>query len=97
MPQIAKKPELETQVAKKPELETQESVKRFQIDFTQEALRNIDRLKAKLGLATRAMVIRNALRMYEWFADEVHPSDTIKIYDSKDELVAQFKAGLLLK
>ena len=39
---------------------------RLQLDFTEEALRTLDELKDKTGLANRAEVIRQSLRLLQW-------------------------------
>ena len=86
-----------TPVSRQGAVEKREQTKRYQIDFTDEVLRHIDRIRAKLGFSTRAMVVRNALRMYQWFTDEVDPDDIVTIKDKDGVLVAQFRAELLLK
>ncbi len=40
---------------------------RLQFDLTPEALQALDELKEQAAAATRAEVIRKALRMYSWF------------------------------
>ena len=72
------------------------SKERLQFDFSQEALERLDRMKEQTQVATRAEVVRNALRLYEWFLNEVDDLDsTIKVFDRKGELVSAFKARLL--
>jgi hypothetical protein len=70
---------------------------RLQFDFTKEALRRLDETKEKLGLSTRALVVRNALRLYQWFVNEIDPESTIQITNPKGEVVALFKVKLLLE
>jgi len=72
------------------------SKERLQFDFSPEALQRLDSMKEKTGAATRAETVRNALRLYEWFIDEVDPESTIKIFDKNNELVSAFKAKLLM-
>jgi metal-responsive CopG/Arc/MetJ family transcriptional regulator len=72
---------------------------KVQFDFTPEALEKLDSMKALDGAATRAEVVRNALRLYEWFLneDKEHPNSIVTMYDQNRELFAQFKLNMLLK
>ena len=70
---------------------------RVQFDFSSEALQRLDELKLKVGAATRAETVRNALRLYEWFVNETDPESTIKVFDKSNEATSIFKAKLLLK
>lgn len=40
---------------------------RLQFDLTPEALKSLDELKDQAKAATRAEVVRNALRLYAWY------------------------------
>lgn len=42
---------------------------RLQIDFTPEAFESLMEIRSKSGARTSAEVIRNALRLYEWFIE----------------------------
>lgn len=68
---------------------------RLQFDFTLEALERLDRMKEQTQASTRAEVVRNALRLYEWFINDVDLESTIKVFDKDNELVTAFKARLL--
>ncbi len=68
---------------------------RVQFDFAPEALDRIDDMKDRIGATTRAEVIRQALRVLEWFITETEPNDTITITNSDNETIAKFKAKLL--
>ncbi len=70
---------------------------RVQFDFSPEALQRLDEIKRKTGAATRAETVRNALRLYEWFVNEVDPDSTIQVIDKDNEITSRFKATLLLK
>jgi len=71
---------------------------RLQFDFTPDALERLDALKDKSGAASRAEVVRSALRLYEWFINDVSPDDTIQVLDSETkEVSSAFKAKLLLR
>ena len=68
---------------------------RVQLDFSTEALERLDELKEKTGASTRAEVVRQALRLYEWFVNETEPNSTIRITNSQGETTSMFKAFLL--
>lgn len=70
---------------------------RVQFDFSPEALQRLDEIKEKMEATTRAEVVRNALRLYEWLVNEIDPGSTIKVVDKNDKTTAIFKANLLLK
>lgn len=68
---------------------------RLQFDFTPESLERLDRMKEQAQASTRAEVVRNALKLYEWFLNDVEPDSTIRVYDKDNELISAFKARLL--
>ena len=69
---------------------------RVQLDFTSEALMRLDDIKAKTEATNRAEVIRQALRLYEWFINEVDADYTIQVLGKDEkEVIAKFKALLL--
>ncbi len=70
---------------------------RVQFDFAPEALQRLDDIKERTGAATRAEVVRNALKVYEWLVNEIDPDSTIIVLDKNNEdTTARFKAKLLL-
>jgi Ribbon-helix-helix protein, copG family len=70
---------------------------RVQFDFTPESLDRLDKLKEQIGASTRAEVVRQALRLFDWFVTEVEEEDTLTITDSNKEIVSTFKAKLLYR
>lgn len=68
---------------------------RVQLDFSPDSLERLEKLKERVGASTRAEVIRQALRLYEWFINETEPDSTVLILDREDEITAKFKASLL--
>ena len=46
--------------------------KRLQFEFTDDALQEIDELQSKTGLATRADLVRHALRFLQWAVEEIY-------------------------
>jgi metal-responsive CopG/Arc/MetJ family transcriptional regulator len=70
---------------------------RVQFDFFPEALQRLDNIKEKTEAATRAEVIRNALKVYEWLVNELDSDSTIKVLDRSNKEIAIIKTSLLLK
>lgn len=70
---------------------------RVQFDFFPEALQRLDSIKDKTEAATRAEVIRNALKVYEWLVNDLDPDSTIKVLDKSNNEIAIIKTSLLLK
>ncbi len=68
---------------------------RVQLDFAPEALERLDQLKELTGASTRAEIIRQALRLFEWFVNDIDPNDTLTITNDDDKIKATFKAKLL--
>jgi hypothetical protein len=68
---------------------------RVQLDFSPDSLERLEMLKERVGASTRAEVIRQALRLYEWFINETDPDSTILILDRESEITSKFKASLL--
>ncbi|MEK7603830.1 MAG: ribbon-helix-helix protein, CopG family [Patescibacteria group bacterium] len=61
---------------------------RLQFDFHEEALQELDNLKAQTGLPTRAELIRHALRFLQWTFDKHQDGSTILVEkDGKTEEV----------
>lgn len=76
-------------------MDTKNNKERLQFDFTPEALERLDRMKDQAQASTRAEVVRNALKLYEWFLNDVEPEDTIKVFDKGNEVISVFKARIL--
>jgi hypothetical protein len=74
---------------------TQEKV-RVQFEFTPEALARLEALKLVTDASTRAEVVRNALRLYEWFVNQAKADNTIMSVDEGGRVASQFKARLLM-
>jgi len=80
------------------DIESQSSRKgkeRVQLDFSPESLERLEQLKETVGASTRAEVIRQALRLYEWFIYETDSRSMIQITNSDGEIIAKFRASLL--
>jgi len=73
----------------------QEKVK-VQFDFTPEALQRLENLKQTVDSSTKAEVVRNALKLYEWFATQVDPNAIVEIKDQNNQTVFRITAKVLL-
>jgi mRNA degradation ribonuclease J1/J2 len=60
--------------------ETQEiGRQRVQIDFTSEAVERLQQIKEMAEAKTNAEVVRNALRLYEWFLRQKKENYTLQL------------------
>ncbi len=69
---------------------------RVQFDFSPDALQRLEDLKEKTDASTKAEVIRNALKLYEWFASQVDPNYVIEVKDQDSNTVFRIPAKVLL-
>jgi hypothetical protein len=69
---------------------------RIQFDFTPESLKRLEYLKEKTDASTKAEVVRNALRLYEWFVNQIDPNYTVEIKDKEDKTVYKIPIERLL-
>lgn len=69
---------------------------RVQFDFTKESDARLEELKRKVDASTKAEVLRNALKLYEWFVDEVSPEYVLNVEDKEGNNVFRIPAKILL-
>ena len=69
---------------------------RVQFDFSPEALQRLEDLKEKVDASTKAEVIRNALKIYEWFATQIDPNYVIEVKDQEGNTIFRIPAKVLL-
>jgi hypothetical protein len=69
---------------------------RVQFDFSPEALQRLEDLKVKMDASTKAEIIRNALKIYEWFATQVDPNYIVEIKDQEGNTIFRIPAKVLL-
>lgn len=74
-----------------------EKKERIQFDFSVDALQRLDTIKQITGATSKAEVVREALKFYEWLVTEVNEGNTVKVFNESNEAVAVFKAKLLFK
>ncbi|MFN7936069.1 MAG: hypothetical protein U0R19_22250 [Bryobacteraceae bacterium] len=60
--------------------------KRLQFDFTLDALEELEDLQRITGLQTRVEVIRHALRLLQWAAEEVNLNDATLLIEKQGKL-----------
>ena len=53
----------------------------LQLDFSQEAYERLAQIKEKSEARTNAEVVRNALRLYEWFLDLKQKNAKIRVVE----------------
>jgi hypothetical protein len=58
---------------------------RIQFDFSPDALRRLEELKEKTDASTKAEVVREALKLYEWFVTQVDPDCIVEIKDKEEK------------
>lgn len=66
---------------------------RIQFDFTAESMKRLEDLKEKTDATTKAEVVRNALKLYEWFVREIDPKYIVEIKDNEDNTVFRIPAN----
>ncbi len=69
---------------------------RVQFDFSPEALKRLEDLKEHIDASTKAEVIRNALKIYEWFVIQIDPEYVIEVQDKAGKTVFRIPARVLL-
>ncbi len=62
---------------------------RVQFDFAPEALKRLETMQELLEAPTKAEVVRNALKVYDWLLTEIDPESTIEVQDKEGK--AQFR------
>ncbi len=69
---------------------------RVQFDFSPEALKRLEDLKEQTDASTKAEVVRNALKLYEWFVSEIHPESILEVRDREGNTIFRIPAKVLL-
>ena len=76
---------------------TKTSIKqRVQFDFSPEALQRLEGLKELTDASTKAEVVRNALKIYEWLVTQIDSENTIEVQDKEGKPVFRIPAKVLL-
>ena len=69
---------------------------RVQFDFSPEALQRLEHLQETLDAETKAEVVRNALKLYEWFATQIDSEATIEVKDKDGNSLFRIPLKVLL-
>ncbi len=72
------------------------SKQRIQFDFTAESMKRLEELKEKTDATTKAEVVRNALKLYEWFVSQIDPNYIVEIKDKENNTVFRIPAERLM-
>ena len=68
---------------------------RIQFDFTPEALRRMDEMKERTGATTKAEVVRNSLRVFDWLTG-LNQDWSVKVFDETGQMVHSVPIRLLV-
>ena len=69
---------------------------RVQFDFSAEALQRLEDLKELTDSSTKAEVVRNALKLYEWLVTQIDSENTIEVQDKEGKAIFRIPAKVLL-
>ncbi|HEY1348502.1 MAG TPA: hypothetical protein VGF67_02610 [Ktedonobacteraceae bacterium] len=72
------------------------SKQRVQFDFAPEALSRLEQMQEKLEAATKAEVVRNALKLYEWLVSQVDPDSVLEVQDKEGKVQFRIPVRVLL-
>lgn len=75
---------------------TEQSKQRIQFDFTAESMKRLEELKEKTDASTKAEVVRNALKLYEWFVTQIDPNYVVEIKDQEGNTIFKIPASRLM-
>jgi hypothetical protein len=78
---------------------TKESIvtrQRVQFDFSSEALDRLEDLRKELDVPTKAEVVRNALKAYEWIFTQSKKQRIIEVLEQDGTEVYRLDADILL-
>ena len=81
-----------TTKTKKESSPDEEGVKRHrvQLDFSPEAYERLNRIRTRSDAATNAEVVRNALRLYDWFLEQRSRDARFQIVDNGEVKEIEF-------
>jgi hypothetical protein len=65
------------------QVDNEEARRRVQLDFSTEAYERLIQLRTKSEAKTNAEVVRNALRLYDWFLDQKRSGYKIQVTDGE--------------
>lgn len=62
---------------------------RIQVDFTNQAVEELESLKKKSGAPSRAETIRYAIRVLKWVLEETEKNNKILVEESEDKEIRE--------
>jgi hypothetical protein len=65
----------------------EETKRRIQFDFSAESMKRLEALKEMTDASTKAEVVRNSLKLYEWFVTQVDPEYLVEIKDKENNII----------
>lgn len=69
---------------------------RVQFDFSQEALKRLETMQERLEASTKAEVVRNALKLYEWFTTQIDSDSIVEVQDKEGKVMFRVPVKVLL-
>ena len=75
---------------------TSKQKERVQFDFSQEVQQKLETIIEKTDSATRAEVVRRAIKLYYWLVNDVDPDNTLKIFDKNSDAITIVKVKQIL-
>lgn len=70
---------------------------RVQLDFSEEAFNRLEEIRKAKDVATKAEVIRDAIRIYEWLVEQSKANRIIEVQDSEGNQVSRIEANWFLR
>lgn len=70
---------------------------RVQLDFSEDAFDRLEDLRKETDAISKADVIRNALRVYEWLAEQSRAGRFIAVQDEDEHQISRIEAKWFLR
>lgn len=69
---------------------------RVQFDFTPEALKRLESMQTLIEASTKAEVVRNALKLYDWMLTQIDPESILEVKDKEGNVQFRIPMKALL-
>jgi hypothetical protein len=70
---------------------------RVQLDFSEDAFDRLEELRKETDVGSKADVIREAIRVYEWLAEQSRAGRMIEVLDEDGQQVSRVEARWFLR
>jgi hypothetical protein len=70
---------------------------RVQLDFSEDAFDRVEELRREIDAASKADVIREAIRVYEWLAEQAKEGRFIEVQDRGGQQISRVEAKWFLR